>query len=146
MAFLGICFSLTLRTDSRPVKEKFKHIDVLGVVLFVGSCTSFLFGLTAGGILYSWNSAHVIVPLVIGVVGFVGFYFIEEYVSKEPMLPMVVFKERTAFAGYVGTWAHGVILWGVIYYEFLWVFCHLLCKMLISGTSSSCSLHPTVIY
>jgi hypothetical protein len=50
----------------------------------------------------------------------VGFWVIEEYVAKEPMMPMRVFKERTALAGYVGTWAHGVILWGLIYYALLW--------------------------
>jgi hypothetical protein len=118
---IGIWFFLTLRKDTTSLKEKLKRIDVLGVVVFVGSSTSFLFGLTAGGVLYPWKSANVIAPLIIGIFGMVGFWFIEEYVAKEPMMPMRVFKERTAFAGYVGTWAHGIILWGLIYYALLWV-------------------------
>jgi hypothetical protein len=96
-------------------------VDVLGIVVFVASSTSFLFGLTAGGVLFPWKSANVIVPLVLGVFGIVLFWTIEEYVVKEPMMPMRVFKERTALAGYIGTWVHGIILWSIIYYALLWV-------------------------
>jgi Fungal trichothecene efflux pump (TRI12) len=118
---IGIWFFLTLKTDTRSIKEKIQRIDFIGVSVFVGSAASFLFGLTAGGVLFPWNSANVIVPLVLGILGMVGFWFIEEYVAKEPMMPMRVFKERTAFASYVGTWVHGAILWSVIYYGLLWV-------------------------
>jgi hypothetical protein len=133
---IGIWFFLTLKKDTTSLQEKLKRIDVLGVIVFVGSSTSFLFGLTAGGVLFPWKSANVIAPLVIGILGMVGFWFIEEYMAKEPMMPMRVFKERTAFAGYVGTWAHGVILWGIIYYALLWVPSSL-CKTNISVKLSS---------
>ena len=118
---IGIFFFLTLKTDATSIKQKLGRIDVLGVLVFVGSATAFLFGLTAGGVLFPWKSANVIVPLVLGVSGMVGFWFVQEYVSKEPMMPMRVFKERTALAGYIGTWVHGIIVWGIIYYALLWV-------------------------
>jgi hypothetical protein len=117
----GIWFFLTLRTDSRSIREKLKRVDYLGIIIFVGSATSFLFGLTAGGVLFPWASANVIAPLIIGIFGMVLFWFVEDYVVKEPMMPMRVFKERTAFAGYIGTWVHGIILWSIIYYLLLWV-------------------------
>jgi hypothetical protein len=125
IAFIGLCLTLTLRTDPAEAKQKLKRIDVLGVIVFVGSWTSFLFGLTAGGVLFPWTSGPVILPLVMGFWGLVGFYYIEEHIAEQPMLPMRVFKERTAFIGYVGTWAHGIILWGMIYYASLWVSSHL---------------------
>jgi hypothetical protein len=118
---IGIWFFLTLKSDTSTFKEKLKRIDVLGIVVFVGSATSFLFGLTAGGVLYDWNTGNVIAPVVIGAAGLVLFWFIEERFAKEPMMPMRVFKERTALAGYIGTWAHGIILWGIIYYGVLFV-------------------------
>lgn len=118
---IGIWFFLTLRTDSSSIREKLKRVDYLGIVIFVGSATSFLFGLTAGGVIYPWASANVIAPLVIGIFGMVLFWFVEDYVVKEPMMPMRVFKERTAFAGYIGTLIHGIILWSLIYYLLLWV-------------------------
>ena len=118
---IGIWFFLTLRTDSTSIREKLKRVDYLGIFIFVGSATSFLFGLTSGGVLFPWTSANVIVPLVLGVLGMVLFWYVEDYVVKEPMMPMRIFKERTAFAGYINTWVHGLILWSVIYYLLLWV-------------------------
>jgi hypothetical protein len=119
---IGIFFFLTLKTDTTSLKAKLQRIDVIGIIVFVGSATSFLFGLTAGGILFPWASANVIVPIVIGALGMIGFWYIEDHVAREPMMPMRVFKERTALAGYVGTWAHGIILWGIIYYALLFVY------------------------
>lgn len=118
---IGIWFFLTLRTDSTSIREKLKRVDYLGIFIFVGSATSFLFGLTAGGVIFPWTSGNVIAPLVIGIFGMVLFWFVEEYVVKEPMMPMRVFKERTAFAGYINIWVHGIILWAIIYYLLLWV-------------------------
>ena len=118
---VGIWFFLTLRTESTSIREKLKRVDYLGIFIFVGSATSFLFGLTAGGVLFPWTSANVITPLVLGIIGLVLFWFVEDYVVKEPMMPMRVFKERTAFTGYISIWVHGIILWSVIYYLLLWV-------------------------
>lgn len=121
IVMIGIWLFLTLKTDTSSIKEKLKRVDVLGIVVFVASSTSFLFGLTAGGVLFPWKSANVIVPLVLGIIGMVVFWAIEEYLVKEPMMPMRVFKERTALTGYIGTWVHGIILWSIIYYMLLWV-------------------------
>jgi hypothetical protein len=119
---LGIWFFLTLKTDTTSIREKLKRVDYIGIIVFVLSCTSFLFGLTAGGVLFPWNSANVIVPLVLGISGMVGFWAIEDFLVREPMMPMRVFKERTALSGYIGTWVHGIILWSIIYYALLWVY------------------------
>jgi len=118
---IGIWFFLTLRTDLTSIREKLKRVDYLGIFIFVGSATSFLFGLTTGGVLFPWKSANVITPLVFGILGLILFWFVEDYVVKEPMMPMRVFKERTAFTGYINIWVHGIILWSVIYYLLLWV-------------------------
>jgi predicted membrane channel-forming protein YqfA (hemolysin III family) len=126
IVMIGIWFFLTLKTESSSIREKLKRVDYVGIVVFVGSATSFLFGLTAGGVLFPWKSANVIVPLVLGIFGLVGFWIIEDYLVTEPMMPMRVFKERTALAGYVGTWVHGIILWSLIYYMLLWVPPHFL--------------------
>ena len=73
--------------------------------------------------------------------GLVLFWFIEERFAKEPMMPMRVFKERTALAGYIGTWAHGIILWGIIYYGVLFV--RPFDITLISVSSRHGSHHPS---
>jgi len=108
-------------TEAESFKVKLERIDLIGMLVFVGAQTSFLFGLTAGGVLYQWKSVNVILPLIFGIIGIVIFYWIEEYFAKEPMVPMRVFKQRTALAAYIGTWAQGIILWSLIYYLLLWV-------------------------
>jgi Fungal trichothecene efflux pump (TRI12) len=118
---IGIWFFLTLKAVDLSIKEKVRRVDVLGIVIFLISLVCLLFGLTAGGVIFPWNSSNIIAPLVVAILGLVVFWLIEEHVSNDPMIPPRVFKERTALAGYIGTWAHGIILWGCVYYALLWV-------------------------
>jgi MFS family permease len=123
---VGVQFFLTLKIDATPTKEKFKRIDVLGLMVFVTSFTALLFSVTSGGVLFPWKSACVIIPMVIGIIGAIAFLLIEKYVAPDPMFPLRVFKNRTAIAAYIGDWVHSFIVFGIIYYAFLWVL--LLCR------------------
>ncbi|KAK2799874.1 hypothetical protein FQN51_006475 [Onygenales sp. PD_10] len=116
-SFIGLTFSLRIKTASTTLKDKISRIDFLGIFVFVASTTSFLLGLTTGGTLYPWRSARVIVPLVAGVVGWVLFAWIEHKHAKEPMIPLRVFYDRTAAAGgFAGVFFHGLVLWSLSYY------------------------------
>ncbi len=55
-------------------------------------------------------------PLILGTCGLIGFVFYEEYVATEPLIRLVVFKNRTAAVTYVGTFLQGMILWAQLYY------------------------------
>ncbi len=55
-------------------------------------------------------------PLIIGAVGLVVFVLFEEYIAKEPLIRLDVFKNRTSAAAYFQTTLHGIILWGILYY------------------------------
>lgn len=56
-------------------------------------------------------------PLIIGIFGLAGFVLYEEYVASEPLIPLAVFKNRSAAVNYTGTVLHGMILWCLLYYE-----------------------------
>lgn len=56
-------------------------------------------------------------PLIIGIFGLAGFVLYEEYVASEPLIPLSVFKNRSAAVNYAGTLLHGMILWCLLYYE-----------------------------
>lgn len=58
-------------------RDKFKRIDVAGNSLLVASTVSVLIALTWAGAEYPWSSFRIIVPLTIGLIGFVGFFFLE---------------------------------------------------------------------
>ncbi len=44
-----------------------------GNLLVIGSTCSIVIGLTWGGVEFAWVSAHVLVPLCVGIVGIVAF-------------------------------------------------------------------------
>lgn len=70
-----------------------KNFDYVGFVLFVGGLLLFLMGLSWGGSLYPWNSAHVIAALTVGFLSLVALGFWEAFVDlKEPLLPKHIFK------------------------------------------------------
>lgn len=71
-------------------------------------------GLSWGGVLYPWDSAHTVSAIVVGAVLIVAFFLWEAYAPlKEPLLPLYLFKNRG--------WNVSVLLWSIgmadIYFE-----------------------------
>lgn len=59
-------------------------------MLIIGSTVSLLLALTWGGAQFPWQSFHVLVPLVIGVVGIVVFMLMEAFFTEEPTVRVTV--------------------------------------------------------
>jgi hypothetical protein len=97
------------------------RIDFLGMFVFVASTTMFLYGLTAGGTVRPWTAGGVLAPLVIGIVGLSLFIIVEWKVSMEPMVPLKIFSNRTANAGFFGGFIHGLVIWSFAYYLIIFV-------------------------
>lgn len=71
-----------------------KEIDYIGLFLFVAGCVLFLLGINYGGRQYPWKSAHVIAPMVIGVLCLIGLGFYEAYADLPlPIMPPKIFKK-----------------------------------------------------
>lgn len=94
---------LNFEIPKASFQEKFKRIDWLGNGLFIASVTGICLGLTWGGQQYGWAAAAVLVPLIIGVVGFCAFVYIEKRFIAEPTVPFDVLNNRTTIIGYVTT-------------------------------------------
>jgi hypothetical protein len=97
------------------------RIDYLGMFAFVASTTLFLYGLTTGGTVKPWDSAGVLAPLIIGTIGLGLFIVVEWKFAKEPMVPIRIFSNRTANAGFFGAFIHGLVLWAFAYYLIIFV-------------------------
>lgn len=108
--------TLVLAFRVSSLADKLRRVDWIGSVLFIGSTTSFLIPITWGGVAYAWDSWRVLAPLIIGIVGLAVFVVFEEYVAKEPLITLDVFKNRTTAARYFETTLHGMILWCILYY------------------------------
>lgn len=96
--------------------EKLRRIDYAGTILFVGSISSFLIPLTWGGVSYPWDSWRTLVPLIIGAAGLLVFAFYEYRFAADPIIPPVIFQNRTATASFIGSILQGLILWCALYY------------------------------
>lgn len=62
------------------------HLARRGNVLVIVSTTSVVVGLTWGGVRYPWLSAHVLSPLIIGLIGLGVFIIYEVYLCKPPVV------------------------------------------------------------
>jgi len=117
----GLIYALHLNNEISSLRSKMARIDFLGMFVFVASTTLFLYGLTAGGTVRPWTAGGVLAPLVIGIVGLSLFIIVEWKVSMEPMVPLKIFSNRTANAGFFGAFIHGLVIWSFAYYLIIFV-------------------------
>ncbi|KZT23032.1 iron permease [Neolentinus lepideus HHB14362 ss-1] len=116
IAAVLVLIFVTLRTPPGTFAEKLKKIDWIGNALVVASTTSTMIGLTWGGVEYKWTSYHILVPLILGLAGLVGFLLYEAFVAKNPLVPFHLFSTRTALSGYLQTFFIFTVLQCILYY------------------------------
>jgi hypothetical protein len=81
--------------------------------------------------MYSWDSWHTLVPLLLGVVGILAFIVYEIRLSRKafdaegeslpgdnihPIIPVSIFRNWTMRLIYIQIFIHGVVLWSLLYY------------------------------
>ncbi|THH15540.1 hypothetical protein EW146_g4959 [Bondarzewia mesenterica] len=105
--FAGITTFIFMRLPTPPgtFSEKIRRVDWIGNGLIVGSTTACALALTWGGVTFSWSSPRVLVPLVLGIVGFIVSVV---YEAKWASNPLVI--------QYLQTFLVGVVALGVVYY------------------------------
>ncbi|KAI2687739.1 hypothetical protein DTO012A7_3692 [Penicillium roqueforti] len=104
--------------QEKTFADKLTQIDWLGNVLFVATISAILIALSWAGAVYPWSSYHVIVPLVIGMLGLVGFMLFEASprLAPHPMMPLHLFSNRTSAIAFILTFLHGIItIWALFF-------------------------------
>lgn len=114
-AILVLAF-LKLRTPSGSFTEKFARMDWIGNALVVSSTSATIIGLTWGGVKFPWSSAHVLVPLILGICGLGVFLFYEATFAKEPMIPFTLISNRTSLSGYIQTFIGPILMIAATYF------------------------------
>ncbi|KAI4858858.1 major facilitator superfamily domain-containing protein [Hypoxylon rubiginosum] len=98
-------------------KAAVARIDLVGNTIFIAATCSMLVGLVMGGQLYPWSSFHVIVPIVLGGVGWLVFAGYEiSPLCKEPTMPPRIFSNRTAVTGFAINFISSMLLEWTVYY------------------------------
>ncbi|KAK3939699.1 major facilitator superfamily transporter [Diplogelasinospora grovesii] len=120
---LGLVFVVLFLHQAKipgGIAQKLQRFDYFGSALFTASMTAFLFGLTTGGVMYEWSSWRCLLPLLIGPVGLVGFFFYEFRFASEPIINRRIFNDWDMIANYIMTVFHGAILWSLLYFLVLY--------------------------
>ncbi|KAL4917764.1 fungal trichothecene efflux pump-domain-containing protein [Aspergillus aurantiobrunneus] len=95
--------------------EIIKRVDFVGGFLSIVGLILFMAGMQWGGYQYDWGSAHVLVPLILGVVLLICFGFWEVYGANYPIFPSRLKQEpRTLGLTLVITFISGANFFSVI--------------------------------
>jgi hypothetical protein len=90
------------------------------MVIFVGSLSSFLLGIS-GGATNSWSSATVLAPLITGGCGLIFYVSFEVYIARDPMLALAAFEGNTAKIAYFNSFVLGIGSTAALYYLIIYV-------------------------
>ncbi|KAJ1857386.1 hypothetical protein GGH12_002868 [Coemansia sp. RSA 1822] len=96
--------------------SKLKRIDFIGIFAIVAGIVLLELALTWGGQDHPWKSAAVIVPLILGILILGVFVLIEWKISKEPVMPLRLFKRRNTRLMFVAQIFFGMSFFMPIFY------------------------------
>ncbi|KAH9834528.1 iron permease [Rhodofomes roseus] len=116
VAAIIMIFCLRVQTPPGTLREKLRRVDWLGTFLVIAATAACVIGLTWSGIQYSWTSAPVLAPLIIGIVGMVAFITYECIFPEYPLVPSALLSTITGISGYMQTFLLPIVMIGIIYY------------------------------
>lgn len=114
-ALLTVIF-LRQRHVAGSLIPRLKTFDWTGSTLFGLGSTSFLFGISVGGVMYEWSSWRTLVPLLLGAFTIFVFGIWETRYAMVPIINREIFSNLTLISAYIQTILHGIILWSVLYF------------------------------
>jgi multidrug resistance protein len=110
IGFVMVPLFIRLTTQKTSLKEKLLRVDWVGGFLFISSMTSFLIGLSWGGVEFAWTSFQTLVPLIVGVAGVALSLLWERYGAREAFLRRSLFHNGSAVAAYICALLQGLLV------------------------------------
>ncbi|TVY89496.1 MFS-type transporter [Lachnellula willkommii] len=114
--FILLCIFLRLDNPKTPVWDGLKAVDWLGSLTIVGGTLMLLLGLEFGGVSFPWDSATVICLIIFGVFTASLFVLNEWKFARYPIMPIRMFKHRSAIAALGTCFCHGIVFISGSYY------------------------------
>ncbi|KAI4671897.1 uncharacterized protein J4E78_000395 [Alternaria triticimaculans] len=104
-------------TPETTLRQELKKVDYVGSGMLTGSVLMLLVSLSTGGAPKPWSHVSVVIPMVFGILGLIGFGFWERCTyCKYPIMPPHVFSNRTTNIAFALTTMHGFITYGFQFY------------------------------
>lgn len=118
LGLLAVPFAFrNLKLQNQPsLLTALLHVDWFGSFLFIAGISSFLIGLTWGGVQYSWSSYQTWVPILLGGLATISSLVYEAYIPSLPFLRLSVWKNTSACLVFVLTLVGGFELYTHLYY------------------------------
>ncbi|CAF3600843.1 hypothetical protein FGSG_01584 [Fusarium graminearum PH-1] len=118
IAIIVTYFFLNLQYDrTQSTMEKLKRIDYIGNAILIGSSISILIALTWAGPVHPWSDARILLPLILGILGLVGFIIYEgSGIPSEPVMPIRLFPSRTSYIVYANTFLNQLLIMWLYYF------------------------------
>lgn len=116
--------------------SKFKQVDWLGNMIFIPSMVALLLGMVMGGIQHPWSSWRIIVPIVLGTLGWIIFH-IQQSLPRTtyPSVPARLFSNGTSAAAYMLTFLSSILVQSISYFLPVWFQAVLGSSVLRSGVN-----------
>ncbi|KAL8752340.1 MAG: hypothetical protein Q9199_005814 [Rusavskia elegans] len=92
------------------------RIDFLGSYLLVSTQVLFLLGITTGGNILPWSHPTVYISLLLSLISFSGFLFVEGYIAREPVLPLHFLRDATILGACLINWFFHMALFVLMFY------------------------------
>lgn len=115
VALAVVLIFCNFRFPVMTAQERFGHFDYLGNILFMIGATGVTLALSWAGHPYAWDSAGVLVPLILGLAFLASLIYVERK-AIDPVIPPTLLNNRTAFIGYTTQFLHAFLVMGIVYY------------------------------
>ncbi|KAL4861663.1 hypothetical protein BDV12DRAFT_207849 [Aspergillus spectabilis] len=115
LGFILLFMRVRTRDTSAAANNNALGLNYLGMALFIPSMISLLLGLVRGGTEHPWSSWRIIVPLVLGVLGWIAFH-IQQYFTSTPSIPPRLFTNRTSATAYFLTFVSSILVQTQLYF------------------------------
>ncbi|KAK2611683.1 hypothetical protein N8I77_005012 [Diaporthe amygdali] len=122
---------------------RIRQVDWVGNVLLSGSVVSILIALSWADTRYPWGSWHILVPLILGFAGLVGFHLFElsPWCPALPAIPPRMWSNRTSTVGLVLSFLQSMLIYWRTYFLPL----YFQAVLLTSPSRSGVLLLPTIL-
>ncbi|KAJ0120674.1 hypothetical protein J7T55_015405 [Diaporthe amygdali] len=122
---------------------RIRQVDWVGNVLLSGSVVSILIALSWADTRYPWSSWHILVPLILGFAGLVGFHLFElsPWCPALPAIPPRMWFNRTSTVGLVLSFLQSMLIYWRTYFLPL----YFQAVLLTSPSRSGVLLLPTIL-
>ncbi|KAJ3415401.1 hypothetical protein HDV05_004995 [Chytridiales sp. JEL 0842] len=116
ITLVTIILYLNFPSPEGSVSEKFRRIDWLGSFLCLATVLSLITPIQLGGSQWAWNSPQVITLLCLSLPLLAAFVYVEAKVATDPIIPGVIFVNRSVPALLVIAFCLGASFISAIYY------------------------------